>query len=264
MLPPFLFCTDFDGTLLPVDKERKIAEEFYELLLKKKIHHHFLWIINTGRSWESLLEELNRLQIPFFPDWVVLYEKEIYKVKDSHIYPLEEWNDYCKRLQTALFDSLNFFFEELVQYLNKNTVAKLHSSSCSPIEIEASSQEEADQISAYIDLKLQHYPSLTYHRNFVYFRFAHKNFNKGSALKQIQAILEIPPQNSMACGDHFNDLPMLDLEIASHLACPANAVEVVKKKVAAQGGYIANKEASLGIIEALLKLEEEIFSFPKI
>ncbi|QSR88433.1 HAD family hydrolase [Methylacidiphilum caldifontis] len=263
MLSPFLFCTDFDGTLLSVDKERKIADEFYDLLLKKKIKNNFIWVINTGRSWESLLGELQRLRIPFCPDWVVLYEKEVYKVNDFDIYPLEEWNSSCRTLQAVLFDSMGFFFDELSCYLNKYTGAKIHGSSCSPVEIEASSSEEADQIAFYIDQKLRNYPSLTYHRNFVYFRFAHKNFHKGSALKQIQSLLDINPQNSMVCGDHFNDLPMLDLEIASYLACPANAIEEVKEKVAIQGGYIANKEASLGIIEALLNLEEQFSAFSR-
>ncbi|TFE69893.1 haloacid dehalogenase [Methylacidiphilum sp. Yel] len=257
MRTPFLFCTDFDGTLLSVGEERKIATEFYELLHKKKREDTFLWVINTGRSWESLFEELNRLQIPLLPDWVVLYEKEIFKVQGFQIFPHEEWNLKCRNSHKILFDTIGFFFEDLANYLILHTKAKIHSSSWSPIEVEASTNQEADQISLYIDQQLQNFPFLTYHRNFVYFRFAHKDFHKGSALKQIQRLLGISPKNSMACGDHFNDLPMLEIQLASHLACPANAVKEVKEKVIKQGGYVAKKEASLGITEALLKIEEK-------
>jgi hydroxymethylpyrimidine pyrophosphatase-like HAD family hydrolase len=54
----------------------------------------------------------------------------------------------------------------------------------------------------------------------------------------------------MAVGDHLNDLPMLDRRYAHHLACPANAVDAVKKQVASQGGHVCTAGIASGVVEA--------------
>ena len=54
-----------------------------------------------------------------------------------------------------------------------------------------------------------------------------------------------------AAGDHFNDLPMLDGRHARWVACPGNAVEEVQTPVRAAQGYVASRECSEGVLEAL-------------
>jgi len=43
---------------------------------------------------------------------------------------------------------------------------------------------------------------------------------------------------------------MLDRRYAHHLACPANAVDEVKKKIQAQGGHVATSSVAEGTVEA--------------
>ncbi len=58
------------------------------------------------------------------------------------------------------------------------------------------------------------------------------------------------PLQIMAVGDHLNDLPMLDRRYAHHLACPANAVDAVKKRVITQGGHVSSTNVAEGLVEA--------------
>jgi hypothetical protein len=43
---------------------------------------------------------------------------------------------------------------------------------------------------------------------------------------------------------------MLERRYAWHLACPSNAVDEVKDKVRAEGGYVATTRIAEGIVEA--------------
>ena len=60
-------------------------------------------------------------------------------------------------------------------------------------------------------------------RNTIYFRFAHRDYTKGSALGAITRELGLGAQNCFAVGDHLNDLSMLNRSYAQQLTCPANA-----------------------------------------
>jgi hydroxymethylpyrimidine pyrophosphatase-like HAD family hydrolase len=91
---------------------------------------------------------------------------------------------------------------------------------------------------------------LTAVRNSIYFRFSHKSYNKGACLEAIAHGMGVLPLQIMAVGDHLNDLPMLDRRYAHHLACPANSVDLVKKKVASQGGHVCAGGVADGVIEA--------------
>ena len=56
---------------------------------------------------------------------------------------------------------------------------------------------------------------------------------------------------NFAAGDNYNDLTMLDTQVARMIACPANVLPPIKVHVREQGGFIANSIASTGMIEAL-------------
>ena len=49
---------------------------------------------------------------------------------------------------------------------------------------------------------------------------------------------------------------MLDGQYAQWVACPGNATESVKETVRNAGGYIARRNCSEGIVEALLYFEK--------
>ena len=70
-------------------------------------------------------------------------------------------------------------------------------------------------------------------------------------MAEVARLSGLDASRTFAIGDSHNDLDMLDLELAEHLACPVNACEEVKSRVRERGGFLAEGVASWGAIEAL-------------
>ena len=148
-------------------------------------------------------------------------------------------------------------------YITRHTEAHLVEDAGSPVGIIASNEEEADEISAYVKPLLQNWPNLVAVRNSIYFRFSHRLYHKGACLEAIANGLGIGPAEILAVGDHLNDLPMLERRYAAHLGCPGNAVDEVKEKIRAEGGYIATAQVGEGTVEVwdrLFPLKKETWN----
>ncbi|WP_214096168.1 HAD family hydrolase [Candidatus Methylacidithermus pantelleriae] len=247
-----LLCTDFDGTLLGGGG---VHPSLWAVLVRLVEEEHIIWVINTGRTWEGLAHELWRLSPPVWPHWVVLGEREVYRIEAREPKPHKSWNELCQRAHHQLFERTRPFWRELLRYLHMESRARFTVDQLwSPVEIEATSEEEADRIHRFVRERICRWRSLSVVRNSRWFRFAHSFFHKGTALACIQRETATSPARTLAVGDHYNDLPMLEPVYAEYLACPANAIEPVKEKVRRYQGEIATGEASLGVLEVLEKV----------
>ena len=65
------------------------------------------------------------------------------------------------------------------------------------------------------------------------------------------AAAEATPEHTFVAGDNHNDLSMLALEVAHHLACPSNSLPIVKDAILSQQGFVASQPATQGCVEAL-------------
>ncbi|CAB4244469.1 Haloacid dehalogenase [Methylacidimicrobium sp. AP8] len=252
-----LVCTDFDGTLLPAGEEadRSVCAEFFSRLERLKQEKGVIWVINTGRPWESLCRELERLRFPYWPDWVVLGEREVYRIERRLPIPHRAWNERCSALHRELFAATAAFWEGMRHFLRNETRAVYDHAEWSPLEILASDAAEADRIHEKILDWMAPFPELSVQRNFEGFRFSHREIHKGSALQAVQAQIGVEAAATLAAGDHHNDLPMLDRRYAAFLTCPANAIPEVKERVRSQGGFLASLPASAGVAQALSQFE---------
>jgi hypothetical protein len=217
------------------------------------------WVINTGRTYDSLQEELVKRKVPIWPDWMVTMEREIWLVRNRRGIGWFEWNRKCELLHTQLFESVSPIWKLVEDYIEHHTEAHLVQDAGSPLGIIASCEEEADEISAFITPLLQNWPTLVAVRNSIYFRFSHKFYHKGSCLEAITNGLAVPVAQTLAIGDHMNDLPMLERRYARYVACPGNSVDAVKDKVRAEGGYVAKADIAEGTVEAW----DKFFPLPK-
>jgi len=248
-----LVCTDYDGTLAEADGQ-PISDIFFERLTAWRQFNEVYWVVNTGRTFQSLEEDLLRRKAPIWPNWVVSLEREIWLVRDRRGVGWFEWNRKCELMHTQLFESVSPVWKNVEDYITRHTKAKLVEDAGSPLGIIASCEEEADEISAFMTPLLANWPTLVAVRNSIYFRFSHKFYHKGACLEAISSGLAVLPPQIFVAGDHLNDLPMLDHRYARHLACPANSVDEVKKKVRSQGGHVAAANVAEGTVEALDKL----------
>ena len=83
------------------------------------------WIINTGRTYESLHDELIRRKVPIWPDWAVAIEREIWLVRDRRGVGWFEWNRKCELLHTQLFESVSPVWKLVEDYVVRHTKAQL-------------------------------------------------------------------------------------------------------------------------------------------
>ena len=149
-----LLCTDFDGTIAEPD-QKPISPVFFERLAAWRKKGVLYWIINTGRTLDSLLDELNRRKVPVYPDWVVSVEREIWLVRDRRGVGWFEWNRKCELLHTQLFESVRPLWKSIEDYVSRHTKAQLVEDPGSPLGIIASCEEEADEISAFVTAPLE-------------------------------------------------------------------------------------------------------------
>ncbi|MEI9999719.1 MAG: hypothetical protein WDO13_11455 [Verrucomicrobiota bacterium] len=165
-----LLCTDFDGTLAEPEG-RPILPLFFERLAAWRKRGALYWVVNTGRTFESLAEELKRRQVPIWPDWVVAIEREIWLVRDRRGVGWFEWNRKCELMHNQLWGSVKPLWRLIEDFITRHTKAQLAQDVGSPMGIIASCEEEAEEISAFLEPLLKDWPLLAVVRNSVYFRF---------------------------------------------------------------------------------------------
>jgi hydroxymethylpyrimidine pyrophosphatase-like HAD family hydrolase len=256
-LLPILLSTDFDGTILDHDSTGPMAPEFFDWIIQERKRRRVVWAINTGRDWDSLRTELDRREVPFFPEWVILIEREIHRVANRSLIGQSDWNRRCHDVHAELFHRADVMLEQMRRDLGRFEGLQIIRDVGSPLGLIAASEEQAAEVHLALEPLYQAHPDLHAVRNSVYFRFAHVDYHKGSCLALIQAEEQIPPERTIAAGDNLNDLPMLDRRYAHHLICPSNSLPEVKDQVLAHGGFIASLPSDKGIVEGLGKLTLE-------
>ncbi|MEC8690657.1 MAG: HAD hydrolase family protein, partial [Verrucomicrobiota bacterium] len=166
---------------------------------------------------------------------------------------LGKWNTKCRKDHVKLLKRQKKFIESIKVYVETQTKARWVASQDEPAAIIATSDEEMDGICSHIDDQIieKKAKSLSYERNTIYLRFSHSEYNKGTAAVALAKTLGITMENTFVIGDNYNDLKMLNREVAGMIACPANSVPTVKQEVEQIGGFVASKNYGAGTAEAL-------------
>lgn len=254
MKMPLLICTDFDGTLTS-HEHAPLASEFFEQIEELRRHRPVIWVVNTGRNWDSLVEGIESRNMPIWPDWAIVIERHIYEIKKQKPFGLKEWNQQCDSSHNKLFKQEEKIFKAIRdEFENDDTVEFIaNDEGGAPIGLFVRNEKRADEVHVFLNTWLRpEKTDLMCMRNAIWFRFSHRNFHKGSSLETLCKHLELEPRHCFAAGDHHNDIHMLDRRYAHHLTCPGNAVPAVKEHLLTQpGSYIAEKKHELGVLEAL-------------
>src|SRR5437763_5978292 len=248
-----LLSIDFDGTLVSRVSEPVLDAQCMELIRELQ-KAGAIWAINTGRSVDLLESGLADFAFPIRPDFILTTERDVFRPgRDGHKWePFGDWNERCARDHSDLFCSVNSILAEVVDFVNRQTKARLIYEGERLEGLVAASDNEMDQITEFIERARGHHPNLDYQRNTVYLRFCHADYHKGAALGELARLLKIPRESIFASGDHHNDISMLDGKAAGMPSCPANAIVEVQDAVHNAGGYIAKKHFGAGVHEALL------------
>jgi HAD superfamily hydrolase (TIGR01484 family) len=248
-----LLSTDFDGTIVSHVSEPIIDPTCMQLIGDLQAAG-VIWTINTGRSVSLLESGLTDFAFPFRPDFILTSERDVFRpgTNGSNWEAFGDWNERCARDHAALFSSASSVLAEVIDFVNHKTKARLIYESEGLAGLVAASDEEMDRIAEFIERVRQQQPKFSYQRNTLYLRFCHRDYHKGAALAELARLLEVPPANIFAAGDHHNDISMLDGTVAGMPACPGNAIPEVKQAVGSAGGYVAEREHGAGVYVAIM------------
>jgi len=249
-LPIQLISTDFDGTL-HTDFENPPVPVRLQRLIAALQAQGVKWVINTGRDLSSVMEALARARLSIRPNYLVVVEREIYCEQHAQYSGLAEWNDQCTRIHAEIFTAVRRDLPRLISWAQERYQATVYEDAWSPFCLLARNQADADAIHIYLEEYCLSVPGLTVVRNDVYARFAHVQFNKGTALEEIRRRLGISREHVFAAGDHWNDLSMLSIDVARWLVAPANAIDPVKEQVRRQNGYVSHQTHGAGVCDGL-------------
>jgi HAD superfamily hydrolase (TIGR01484 family) len=247
-----LLSTDFDGTLVSHVSEPVLHRECMELIRDLQ-SADAVWAINTGRSVDLLEIGLTDFEIPMRPDFILTSERDVFRPSRNggawEAYG--DWNERCARDHRELFSESESVLAEVIDFVNQKTKARVIYEPEGPAGLIASSEEEMNRVTEFIEQAKAKQPKFNYQRNTVYLRFCHADYHKGAALAELARLINIPRENIFAAGDHHNDVSMLDGKVAAMPACPANAIDEVKGAVRNANGYVAKRDHGAGVYDAL-------------
>jgi len=243
---------DFDGTLHDPSAELSVPKAFFETIQRIRDQRDVLWGVNTGRSIEYTVEGMEESGFPILPDWIVAREREIYLRDANHEWcPHESWNQRCENEIDRLFKRIESLLARVRHEVLEHTGAQWIEMKGEPASMIAQSEEEMEWIVKRFTPMVEGEPELSWQRNTIYLRFGHRDFHKGSSLSEIAKMHELGAEHCFAMGDSHNDFEMLDVQHAGMIACPSNALGLIRKHVEAQGGLVTQRVHGDGVVEAL-------------
>jgi len=247
-----LISTDFDGTLVNHDRRPAVVPDLF-IALRELRERGVHWAVNTGRTLGHLEQGLTtEFGFPVGPDFAVVEERDIYRRGDGGKWePFGDWNSRAETDHAELFRMAGPLLAEVLAFLERFQGATAIHDRGRFIGAITANDADMDRLCGFLDKMRARLPVFSYQRNTIYVRFCHEAYSKGTALGELARMLGIPHDAIFAAGDHHNDIPMLDGGFARWVACPGNSCEEVKLTVRTAGGYLAEGEASAGVVEAL-------------
>ena len=247
--PLQLICTDFDGTLHSDFTELPVPYALQTKLAQLQAQGA-TWVINTGRTLDDLRLGIDHAKLTVHPDYVVVVERNL-PMRGSQLRTIDRLERCCTRTQSALFASIADRLPELFDWVNLHFSANVFKDEWSPFCLIARNNRDADAIQEYVDAFFAGDSQLTFVRNDIYGRLSHTDFTKGTALAELARQLDIPRGGIFVAGDHWNDLSMLQPELAEWLVSPSNSVSEVLTHMERIDGFIAPSECGEGVLEGL-------------
>lgn len=251
-LPGLILSFDFDGTLHHPGDEPPVSPRLFETLRRLRREKSALWGINTGRSIAHVVEGLADGGFPFSPDWIVAREREIWLPNAAGRWVSHEpWNRQCERDILHFFKDVAGTLEAIRRDVEEHTGATWIEQPGDPAGLIARTEEEMAWIIGRVEAHAADAPLLGWQRNSIWLRFGHRNYQKGSSLREVARHFGLVPAHTFAIGDSHNDFEMLHPDVAAHFACPGNSVPDIVAHVVAKGGHACHATHSAGCVEAL-------------
>ncbi len=264
-----LIASDIDGTLLPEGYDA-LNPELFDVILKLK-KKGILFAAASGRQFASM----RRLFLPVANEMIFICENGSnvicrgYEMSSTVLnrQDAEELVHYMRSLKGCFLtvSTKEFMYVEdqdagflrLLREGYHNDVRVVSDVLAEPIEIIKASVYKPDGVKDIAEGVIDHWKGRlnTVVAGVPWIDFMDYRADKGKALRNIQQVLHIQKEETMAFGDNDNDIGML--QTAGESYAVANAKENVKK-AARHLADEHNRDGVLKVLKGLLeKLEEE-------
>lgn len=259
--------TDLDDTLLTTKKQ--VCPENQQAIQKLIEQGHKI-VLTTGRSLPSALKQAKNLKLTFDGCYVISFnggeiydtyhEVSLYKSRLSmelveNIFQLAEASGIHAQTYDELYVLAHQENTQLLRYCQTmsceyrivdNILTALQDGPSKILLVDYENHAILDEMRKII---LEKYGEQvdSFYSNPAYLEVVAKGTNKGSAVKKLCSILNIPLENTIAAGDAMNDIPMLK---AAHVgAAVSNADECVKEAT----DYITTADHNHGAIAEIIQ-----------
>ncbi len=257
-----LICSDIDGTLLP-EGTAEINPEIFDVIRKLK-EKDILFAAASGRHYSSI----SKLFAPVKDDIIFVTENGAYVCCRGYTMSEEliEWKDVCewveevRKIPGASFtiDANEGFYTESSDPEFLDLVRLGYRSKITVVEDALAVERRINKVAIYRKTDIQKVVEYMVPRwserlhctiaGDIWLDFMNKESNKGHAIRGIQSILKISPDETMVFGDNLNDLEMLAAATESYAV--GNAAEPVKKAAK----HIADTNVNDGVLKVLRTL----------
>lgn len=253
-----------DGTLL--NSKSEVSPEFPELL--KKIRSHGIkFAVASGRQYYSLIKKMDQAKdelIFIAENGAIVMEAG----EQKHIQPMHPKMAFkiinlvreiggkhlilCGKNSAYIEDTSPQFMKPFLQHYEKYEVVDdltqvkddviLKLTICDLSGAEENTFPQVKHLKNELQVKLS---------GEIWIDFTHKEAQKGNALKKVQEIYSIEPEETMAFGDYLNDLELFDY--AAFSFAMDNAHQEVKEKA----NFQTASNDDLGVEKILKKLLQQ-------
>lgn len=257
-----LVASDIDGTLLP-EGTAQINPEIFEVIRKLK-EKDILFAAASGRHYTSMSKLFELVK----HDMIFITENGAYvccrgydmleQVIDWEL--IREWVREVRQIPGASFtlDTKEGFYTESSDPVFLDLVENGYRSKITVVEDVLAQQYRVNKMAIYRRERIQEVADLMIARwrdrlycavsGDIWVDFMNKDTNKGNAIRSIQEILKISPDETMVFGDNHNDLEMIRSATESYAV--GNAAEAVKKAAK----YVADTNVNDGVLKVLRTL----------
>lgn len=260
-----LIVTDMDGTLL--NGEGKLDEGFYPLLDKLRAHN-IKFAVASGRQYYALLNKMERVQdnlIFIAENGAIVMEngeqKHMQPIKrESALRLIEKVQEIggkylilCGRKAAYIEETDPEFMDPFLKHYDKYEVVEdlTKVDDDDILKVTVCDLEGAEE-HTYPHVKHLQEEFQVKRSGKIWIDFTHKEAQKGNALKKIQEIHNIGPEETVSFGDYLNDIELFDHSAYSY------AMENAHPEVKEAAKFAAESNDDLGVQKVLEELVEAL------
>jgi Cof subfamily protein (haloacid dehalogenase superfamily) len=258
-----LVVSDMDGTLL--NSRHELDPDFYRIYRQLK-SKGIIFAAASGRQYHNIRNVFSPIssEIYFISEnggYVVHQERELHvqEMEPEITYSLIEeaktiegtFTILCGKKKAYIEDSTSFFVEHLRRYYDEYEIVedllKVTDDQFLKIAICDTSGAEKNAFNLFrtrienLQIKVS---------GDIWLDISHKLANKGEALKKVQKILSVTPEQTVVFGDYLNDLEMME---QAHFSFAMENAHPAVKEVSR---YVAKSNDEGGVLEILRQIAQ--------